>query len=188
MTQPMGEPPPRIEPLIGDVITVRTTRWPGWWVRFAAALRDEPNTIDHVAIIHHRDDAGTLWAIEARPGGVGWANAQPYLDSPYTMDNSAQGKTDDQRAKIADAVMGMLGTPYDWRGIAADGMIAINARAIWMSDWQGTGQPPAQVVCSSLAAWVYREVGLQFPMRHPVRFTTPADWQDFIISKRYNVA
>jgi cell wall-associated NlpC family hydrolase len=163
MTQPMGEPAPRIEPLIGDVITVRTTRWPGWWVRFAAA-------------------------IEARPGGVGWANAQPYLDSPYTMDNSAQGKTDSQRAKIADAVMGMLGTPYDWRGIAADGMIAINARAMWLSDWQGTGQPPAQVVCSSLAAWVYREVGLQFPMRHPVRFTTPADWQDFIISKRYNVA
>lgn len=175
-----------MEPRIGDVLVTRSKSWPAWFVRMAAALRDQPNTIDHVAVVHHRDDAGTWWAIEARPGGVGYANAKHYLDSPYTMNNAGQPKTDEQRLKIAEVIGGMLGTPYDWRGIVADGMIAINARALWAEDWNGEG-PPAQVVCSSLAAWVYRSVGLEFPTFHPVRFTTPADWERLIIEQRLSV-
>jgi hypothetical protein len=175
-----------VEPRIGDVIVTRTKTWPAWFVRFAAALRDEPNTVDHVAIVHHRDDAGTWWAVEARPGGVGWANAQPYLDSPFTQNNGRQSKTNEQRAQIAEVAGGMLGTPYDWRGIVGDGMVAVNAPSKWAQDWKGSG-PPAQVVCSSLAAWVYREVGLEYPTRHSIRLTTPADWEDFIINHRSNM-
>src|SRR4051812_43487767 len=107
------------EPGIGDVLVVRTSKIWGKLIRLGAALSDSPNLTDHVAIVHHRDDAGTLWCVEGRPGGVGYADARKYLGSAYTLNNVKQPKSDGQRYQIAVVAESMLGTPYDWIGIAA---------------------------------------------------------------------
>lgn len=172
---------------IGDVLCVRGTDWAARLIRLGAALLDQPNLDNHVAVVHHQDASGTWWAVEGRPGGVGWADAATYLSSPWTVNNSGQAKTDAQRAQIAQVVQGALGTPYDWDGIVADAMNAIHAPDFWTQNWQGQGAP-AQVVCSSLAAWVYENVGLALPTFHEPRFTTPGDWEQFIVLGGYNEA
>jgi hypothetical protein len=171
--------------LPGDVLIVRTTG--GWWarligrlIRFGAATRDQPNMDDHVAIVHHVDPAGTLWVIEGRPGGVGWASAQQY-DNPYLLHNAEQPKTQDQRDEVCALAVGLLGTPYDWSAIVADGMAAIGAGTLWRSKDFGDG-PPAHVVCSSLAAWLYHRVSLAEPDTTR-RVTTPGDWADWVLRR-----
>ncbi|HJQ47155.1 MAG TPA: hypothetical protein VJ870_12675 [Amycolatopsis sp.] len=169
---------------VGDLLVTRGAGWAARLIRLGAALLDEPNIDNHVAIVHHRDDAGVWWAVEGRPGGVGWADARTYLASAYTTNNVRQAKTADQRAQIATVAQGMLGTPYDWEGIVADAMDAINVQDLWAQNWNGQG-PPAHVVCSSLAAYVYQKVGLEIPTAHEPRQTTPADWEQFIIAHHF---
>jgi hypothetical protein len=154
-------------------------------IRLGAALRDEPNLDNHVAVVHHQDAAGIWWVIEGRPGGVGYADARHYLSSRWTNDNIGQPKTDDQRAQIASVALGMLGTPYDWSGIVADAMNAVGVQDKWAEDWNGQG-PPAHVVCSSLACWIYQHVGLAYPTAHQPRLTTPADWDEFVVEHGYS--
>lgn len=169
--------------LPGDVVCVRTTGFAGLLIRLGAALLDRPNMRNHVAIVHHRDAAGVLWGVEARPGGVGWVDMDNYLASPFTISNAEQPKTDEQRTAIAQAAESMLQTPYDWTAIAADAMKAIRADRLWQAKSYGEGQVPAQVVCSSLADYLYAKVGLANPGMvdgDAVRFTTPADWDLFI--------
>lgn len=45
--------------LPGDVLAVRTSGRPAWWIRLGAALKDEPNLSNHIAVAHHTDKAGT---------------------------------------------------------------------------------------------------------------------------------
>lgn len=169
---------------VGDLLLTRGGGWAGRLIRLGAAFLDEPNLDNHVAIVHHQDAAGVWWVIEGRPGGVGWADARAYLASSWTTDNIGQPKTDSQRAEIAQVALGMLGTPYDWAGIVADAMDAIGAPELWSRDWAGQG-PPAHVVCSSLACWVYGKTGLDHPTGHEPRLTTPADWDAFIVEHDY---
>lgn len=170
---------------VGDLLVVRGTDWAARLIRLGAALLDEPNLDNHVAIVHHQDANGTWWVVEGRPGGVGWADARNYLASKYTTDNVGQSKTDDQRAQIATVAQGMLGTPYDWAGIAKDAMDALRIGDLWKQNWNGQG-PPGHVVCSSLAAWVYQHVGLDIPTIHEPRDTTPGDWEQFILTHGYS--
>lgn len=166
--------------LPGDILCTRNaTGFAARMIRLGAALRDRPNTVNHVVIAHHVDAAGTLWGIEGRPGGVGWVDCRHYLKGAYTLDNREQPKTDAQRQAVCHAANGLLGTPYDWVGIAADGMDAIHAPDLWAQDWPKC--PPAHVVCSSLADWVYEHVGLASPQ--PDRTCTPGDWAAFIAEK-----
>ena len=172
--------------LPGDVVLVRTNGLAGLLIRFGAALLDRPNVHNHVAIVSHRDEAGTLWGVEARPGGVGWVDMANYVADVYTISNAEQPKTDAQRAAIVQAAESMLQTPYDWTAIAADAMKAIRADRLWKAKNFGADEVPAQVVCSSLADYVYAKVGLANPGMvdgDAVRFTTPADWDLFIETK-----
>ena len=73
----MPATPPGLRP--GDLLATRGDGWASTMIRLGAAFRDHPNTINHIAIVHHTDDAGTLWCIEGRPGGVGWKDATAYL-------------------------------------------------------------------------------------------------------------
>ena len=172
--------------LPGDVIVVRTPD--GNWldrltsrlIRFGAALRDESNLDNHVAVVHHTDAAGTTWAIEGRPGGVGWVDVAEY-DNGYFLSNAAQPKTDQQRAKVCTAAEGMLGVAYDWAAIGMDAAEALGLNGLWKSNVWGE-KPPAHVVCSALAAWVYGDVGLAEP-RKPWRTCTPADWAEFVMAR-----
>lgn len=172
---------------IGDVLCTRGgdgffTRM----IRFGAALLGKPNTINHVAIFMGPGADGKPRVIEARPGGVGWLDAAKYVRDPWTVDNRKQPKTVEQRAQMHDAALAMLGTPYDWWGIGKNAMEAIRAPDLYRStDWDHV-DTPEQVVCSSLADWVYATVGLPNPGKITAdRITTPGDWAEFCITEAW---
>lgn len=171
---------------VGDVWSVRTSGWAARLIRLGAALTDGVNLDNHVVVVHHQDAAGRWWGLEGRPGGVGQVDLSRYLHNSYTITNSAQPKTDTQRYNIAVAAEAMLKTPYDWVGIAADGMDAIGAPMLWLQNWHGQG-PPAHVVCSSYAAWLYVHFGLECPNRRSARSITPGDWTAFDLEHGYNL-
>jgi hypothetical protein len=178
--------PPSLSPRLaqlqpGDVVAVRTPPSIfGWLIRLGAALRGRPWHVDHVVIVHHRDDTGRLWGIEGRPSGVGWVDLAAY-DNRWMLSNADQPKTDIQRAQVCELAVDMLGTPYDWPAIIHDAAIALNLQRLWRSGDYGP-RAPGHVVCSSLAAWLYHKVGLAAP-RGLMSTCWPADWADFILRK-----
>jgi hypothetical protein len=171
------------EPDVGDILC---TRDPGIWarlIRLGAALLDKPNTVNHIIVVHHRDSSGTLWGIEARPGGVGYIDTRMALQSRYTLTNIEQPKTEGQRFIIAKAAEGLLGTPYDWQGIVEAGMEVIGAQELWKQKWGSKKVPPAHVICSSFADWLYDYCDLPSPGSKFDRNVTPGDWAKFMIEK-----
>jgi hypothetical protein len=172
-------------PQPGDVLVTRSNSVFGRGIRIVAAIRDQPNLGNHVAIVHHTDKAGTTWCIEGRPGGVGWRDARDYLASKWTVTNAGQPKTPAQRKLVCDAVHAALGTPYDWQGgIAADAATALHLPDLWTEKWDGA--VPGHVVCSSLAAWAYSKGSLAHPVYDDLPRTTPADWLQFVITRAWS--
>lgn len=169
-----------IDVLPGDILLTRDPTVWGRLIRFGGALLDKPDSWNHVIIVSHTDEMGVLWGIEGRPGGVGWVDLTPWLADRWTIGNTGQPKTGEQRGQIITIAKGLLGTPYDWVGIVKDAMLAMNIGAMWkLREWGDS--PPGQVVCSSAVAWVYQKVGLARPEpTHDERTTTPADWARFI--------
>lgn len=169
---------------IGDVLVTREGPWfTSGAIRFGARLRNRPAFCNHVIVVHHRDEAGILWGVEGRPGGVGWRDLSGPLAWKLTNANNRQPKTDEQRDHIADIMIQMLGRPYDWLGIAEATRQALNAT--WglslAGEWRD-GQTPGQVVCSSLADYAYESAGLSNPGGQRItRATTPGDWDQFMI-------
>ena len=160
----------------GDVMAVATHGWAGWLIRLGERLHGLPGRDNHIVVVHHRDDKGVVWGIEGRPGGVGWVDVRGYL-GPATVTNAAQPKSDVQRQAVADALVQMLGTAYDFVGIAADACRDLDFPELFAQNWHGKGVP-GHVVCSSLAAFVYQRVGLAHP--DGGRFCQPDDWTVFI--------
>jgi hypothetical protein len=175
-------------PSPGDILLTRDPtkgfKTAGFWVRLGAWLTRKPTTHDHVVVVSHVDDANTYWGIEARPGVVGWVDIAHYLVSPYTVVNTAQPKTDLQRAQIVEVAKGLLGVKYDWSSIVEDGMRAIHAGDLWQAR-DFNGEVPTHLICSALAAWVYAKVGLAIPKGHEIRFMTPGDWTHFIQTREW---
>jgi len=172
---------PALQP--GDVLAVRMGGWAGRLIRLGAALRGLPDLDAHIAVMHHADAQGTAWAIEGRPGGVGWADAAAYLASPWTMTNIAQPKTGPQRAAVCQVMEAMLGTPYSWSAIAGDAAVALGLKDIWSEKVNGT--LPGGIVCSSLAAYGYDRAGLTAPGPGDYAHVTPGDWLQLIITNRW---
>lgn len=165
----------------GDLLLTRSEGRGGSLIRLGAALQNKPNLANHVAVVHHVDAAGTMWVIEGRPGGVGWRQADDYLRAKYTMGNPKQPKTEQQRKDICAGAVGMLGTDYDWGAIAQDTAEAFGLDHVWELKWGKDGEVPGQVVCSSMAAWLYKSVGLDHPPGD--REVAPADWTALWIDK-----
>jgi hypothetical protein len=167
-------------PQPGDVLVTAGTSDTAKLIELGAVLAGEP-AASHVAVMHHLDAAGVPWAIEARPGGVGWADARAYLNDPRTIANSTQPKTAQQRAQVCYLAVKLLGTAYDWEGgIAEDAFNALGLGALWAEKDPATGLVPGHVVCSSLAAWVYDKVGLAAPHPNDWRHVTPGAWAEFV--------
>ena len=159
----------------GDLLATRTKSGLGsFLIRLGAALRDRPNLVNHIAIVHHTDAQGTVWCIEGRPGGVGWRQAADYVADRWTICNAAQPKTATQRATVTAGATALLGTAYDWQAIAAAAAGAFGLDQAWELKWGKNGQVPGHVVCSSLAAWLYEKAGLEHPEGD--REVAPADW------------
>jgi hypothetical protein len=163
----------------GDVLVVRTGSFAGAMIRLGAALKGRPNLSNHVSIVHHTDAHGTVWCLEGRPGGAGWRDAKAYLASPWLLTNAAQPKTGAQRQAVCGIMQAMIGTAYDWEGIAADGAADLHLDTAWLPAWNGT--VPGHVVCSSLAAYAYGKTGLGCPAGG--RQVQPADWDTFILTR-----
>lgn len=175
------------ELLPGDVMCTRTGGWAGKLIRFGAALMGRSNLVNHVVIVHHIDIGGTVWGIEGKPGGVGWVDVTEAGKSWYTNANTAQPKTWAQRGAIATYAEQLLGTEYDWTAIVQDAMTSLHLDKLWRRSEFKTGKVPAHVVCSSFADWVYEEVGLASPGKaDSTRYTTPADWDLFIMEEAWN--
>ena len=168
----------------GDVILVRTGGLAAAMIRLGAALRGAPNLSNHIAVAHHADAHGTLWAIEGRPGGAGWRDAGAYLASPWTVTNRVQPKTAVQRAAVCKTMEAMLGTAYSWAEIAEDAGMAFGLKDIWSEKVNGT--PPGEIVCSSLAAYAYDKAGLPAPSPADYAHVTPGDWTAWLIQNRWS--
>jgi hypothetical protein len=182
MTRYSGEVQP------GDVLV---TREGPWWVsgaiRLGAWMRGLPSVCNHVIVVHHQDVNGTWWGIEGRPGGVGWRDLSGPLSWPATNANNDQPKTTDQREQICDLLMTMLGRPYDWAGIGADAIHALEWawKLPTLGEWSDT-EVPGQLVCSSLADWAQERAGLASPGGGLMtRYTTPGDWDLFMTSRQW---
>jgi hypothetical protein len=166
----------------GDVLVVRSGGLAGTMIRLGAALRGRPNLSNHVCVVHHADGKGTTWAVEGRPGGVGWVDARRYLASPWTLDNRAQPKTAAQRQAVCTVMEAMLGTPYSWDAIAADALDDLGLHLPgWDPSWHGT--VAGQVVCSSAAQYAYAKAALARPPGD--RDCQPADWDQFILTRAW---
>lgn len=172
-------------PSTGLVVCVRTDGEAAEWIRFGASLIHENDIINHVSCLHHQDETGRWWAVEGRPGGVGWADATPYIESQYTISNEREVISSDVRLKIANTVEGLLGTPYDWRAIGEDAVRDLHLPDLWAEKWQGL-VAPGHVVCSSTLAWVYKSCGLPYPTNIDLAHVQPADWADFLVQNHYN--
>jgi cell wall-associated NlpC family hydrolase len=169
----------------GDVLCTRSESRAAKFIRLGAAMLGKPNTVNHVAIYMGPGSDGKDRVIEANPGGVGWKDAGKYLKDNWTMDNREQPKSPEQRTEVCEAATAMLGTPYDWVGIGQNAMEAIRAPDLYRSKAWAHGESPDNVVCSSLADWVYGKVGLANPGKTNVgdKITTPGDWAEFITEK-----
>lgn len=182
---------------IGDVLVTREGNpLISGFIRLGAAIAGLPAKCNHVIVVHHKDDAGTWWGIEGRPGGVGWRDLTGPTKGVLTNANNQQPKTEEQRYLIAVAAEGALSTPYDWIAI---GEHTREALSIWdkvrrvarmkdrhlIKEWNERGRP-GHVVCSSLADWAYEQVGLDNPGgSRMTRLTTPGHWDQFIMDRKW---
>jgi hypothetical protein len=174
---------PAVQP--GDVLVIRTGGIAAAMIRLGAALRGHPNLSNHVCVVHHANANGVTWAIEGRPGGVGWVDAGRYLASTWTLDNRAQPKTDAQRQAVCTTMEGLLGDAYAWDAIAADALDDLGLHLPgWDPSWHGT--VAGQVVCSSAAQYAYAKAGLARPPGD--RDCQPAGWDAFILGRAWETA
>jgi hypothetical protein len=165
--------------LPGDVLAVDTgTSWGNVAIRVGQLLADRKwSWSNHLVMAHHVDDAGTLWGVEGRPGGVGWVDLSARTWR-HLSHNAWQPKTEDQRRQVCEWGESVLQTPYDWSAIVAHAMDALGIPDLWRADWSGGA--PAQVVCSSVWAYGYSQAGLSRPLpKTGGRYVRPADWQRF---------
>ena len=158
----------------GDVICTRSTGWKARGIRFVAAIRDQPNLQNHVAVVHHLDDRGPLWCLEGKPGGVGWHTAGGYQQSPWTLTNAAQPKTDAQRKIICDGMLAMIGTEYDWEAIADDAVADVFGLRGTVAADLGQGRGPRAGRLLIPGRLLVREGRTQGP-RDRWRLAPPAD-------------
>lgn len=171
-------------PSAGIVVCVHTDGFPAEMIRFGASLLHKDDAINHVAVLDHQDETGRWWAIEGRPGGVGWADATSYIESPYTISNEREVISEQVRIHICKTMRGLLGTPYDWRAIGEDAVRDLHLPELWAEKWKGS-VAPAHVVCSSCAAYDYKTDGLPYPTDVDLAHVQPADWGDFLLQKYY---
>ncbi|TDH56703.1 hypothetical protein E2F47_06120 [Mycobacterium eburneum] len=162
-------------------------------IRLGARLQGKPDIAGHVVIITHQDPKTGAWmGVQGQPGGVGPVDVTRYLKDRRTRSNNAQPRDSSKLAVFLAAANKAAGIPYDWVAIGADACDALGLDAVadaldavW--DWPTVGMPN-HVVCSSLAAALYRLAGWQHPYDGDERNCTPADWWVWSNTQAWRVA
>lgn len=186
----MPIPASRIAPHPGMVLAVHTAGMFAEGIRMGSVLIDETSAQNHILVLHHQDTVtGRWWGIEGRPGGVGWRDASDYLSNVATVSNQHQPLDTGQQALVCSTMQQTLGTPYDWDAIMQDAARDLHLPETWAGtheNWNNVrGSVPAHVVCSSVAAWAYRQASAEYPRQVDLRHTQPADWVQFILANNY---
>lgn len=172
----------------GTVFCTRSEGKAGKLIRAGAALLDEPNLHNHVALFHHWTEA-VPWGLEGRPGGVGWVDMRKYVADKHTVDNRVQPDlTLTDGAQIAaDMEEALLGKRYDWVAIGDATREALHMKDLWEETWSGEGTEltAGQMVCSSAAAYFYAQQGLMHPNDGDERHCHPSDWTQWIMTEAW---
>jgi hypothetical protein len=161
-------------------------------IRVGEALMGRPAVANHVAVVTHQDTLQRWMGIEGKPGGVGPVDVTHWLTDSRTRGNYAQVAHmqqdpgwDTQCQTFLASCAKSLGIQYDWTGIAEDTCNALHLTDmkeaidhLWR--WPSEGNTlPGHVVCSSLAAALYKQMGWAHPGIGVERDVTPADWWDW---------
>lgn len=124
----------------------------------------------HAFIVESVDPDGTVHAIEAWPGG---ARRDTYLaDDPKILWSQIQ-LTDDQRTKIVDTAVSLLGTPYsylDYLAIAAHHLHLPGAGLL-----ENKVADTHHVMCSYLVDLCYRSATVELLPSELPGYVTPAE-------------
>lgn len=137
----------------------------------------------HIIVVSHRDAEGRLWGIEGRPGGIGWT-LMDKRNGQWGMANVDQPKTEEQRTKIVAVMTELLGSKYDYEAYLNIAFATLGITKNW-TDYKDN-DVPIHFICSAVADYVYEDVGLLNPGGLEVtRFTTPAQWAEFIGEKQW---
>ena len=165
-----------------DVLAVRGGGIAGKVIRFGEFVMGKAGESGHVAVVTHQDQLGRWMGIQGQPGGVGPVDCTPLLADPWTRSNHGQPRDPAQTALFLAGCAKSLGIGYDWVGIAADAAECLHAPDLTaelesLYAWPTkSGLLPGHVVCSSLAAVLYDEVGWKHPDMGASRTCMPSDW------------
>lgn len=163
-------------------------------VRFAARLSRKPDLVDHVVVVTHQDTQGRWIGIEGKPGGVGICDVTQYLNDSRSRSNHLQPRPNDsgQLQTFLASCQKSLGIPYDYVAVVGDAADAFGLHDLsdtidhlWR--WPTDGPLPGHVVCSSLAAELYRAVGWAHPALGDERVCAPGDWWQWSDEQSWNL-
>lgn len=155
-------------PRPGDIGLTSIAGPVGWGIRLGEFLCGDGFTAwEHAFIVV---DGGRL--VEAEPGGARIAGLDEYAgrDVAYV---APAGLTDEQRAGIVSAAIGLLGTPYSFADYAA---IAAHRFHLPLPGLQRFVADSGHMLCSQLVDEAYRRAGVQlFDDGRWPGWVTPAD-------------
>lgn len=171
----------------GDVVVVKPKIWilrmMIWLQEFLSARSPKYANYGHVAVVHHRDEEGRLWGIEANSHGIGWVLVDKW-NGKYGLSNSEQPRTQDTDYKLTSTVESLLGRRYDYSAYLDFALNALGINDHW-KDYSGC-DVPAHFICSAVADFVYENENLPNPGGFEItRYTTPAAWARFIDKKQW---
>jgi hypothetical protein len=172
----------------GDVVIVKMGIWivrVMIWIQATFTGRSKYREAGHIIVVSHRDNEGRLWGIEGRPGGIGWANLDK-RNGEWGLSNVEQPKTAEARIKLVDSMKALLGTKYDYPAYLKLAMDMVGISPRW-TDWNDK-DVPTSYICSAVADQIYENEGLANPGGLRItRFTTPAEWAEFIDTKGWEL-
>lgn len=152
-------PPP------GTIGLTATPDWEGRCIRWGTRSR-----VNHTFICLGEDRL-----FEARPRGAGVGVISGYPGAFFREDIIL---TEEQRAKIINAVLGLEGTPYGWADIAALTLWCLLGRRL--PGWaQRKIEDSRTLICSQLVDRVYLDAGIHLFADHRMPgAVTPGDLVD----------
>jgi len=173
----------------GDVVIVEMGIWIVRvliWIQAVLSGRSKYRQSGHVIVVSHRDNEGRLWGIEGRPGGIGWADLDK-RNGKWGISNHDQPKDAEVKVKVVQAMVALLGTKYDYPAYLKIAMDTVGITPYW-TDWNDN-DVPTSYICSAVADQIYEQYCLPNPGGMKVtRFTTPAEWAEFIDKRQWEKA